>query len=106
MPLQPLGHNFVSEITNQSKYNMKRIILSTFLLIVAIAVQAQSITVHGTVVSATDSEPLIGASVISDVKGANGAATDIDGNFIMTVPEGSKLTVSYIGFKRVFNNEC
>lgn len=99
MPLQPIGHNFVSEITNQSKYNMKRIILSTFLLIVAIAVQAQSITVHGTVVSATDSEPLIGASVISDVKGANGAATDIDGNFIMTVPEGSSLTVSYIGFK-------
>ena len=61
------------------------------MLIVAIAVQAQSITVHGTVVSATDSEPLIGASVISDVKGANGAATDIDGNFIMTVPDGSTL---------------
>ncbi len=60
---------------------------------------AQSITVQGTVVSATDDEPLIGASVISDTGGAAGAATDIDGNFELTVPQGSKITVSYVGYK-------
>ncbi len=79
---------------------MKKQILGAILLwIMAITAHAQSITVQGTVYSATDSEPLIGASVISDVKGANGAATDIDGRFTMTVPAGSTLTFSYVGFK-------
>lgn len=77
----------------------KQILSAVLLLFMAIMAQAQNITVHGTVVSKTDSEPLIGASVISNVKGANGAATDIDGNFTLIVPEGSDLTVSYVGFK-------
>ncbi len=79
---------------------MKRTILYALLLIAAVVgANAQSITVHGTVLSATDDEPLLGASVISDVKGANGAATDFDGNFTLIVPQGSHLTVSYVGFK-------
>ncbi|MDE6756664.1 MAG: SusC/RagA family TonB-linked outer membrane protein, partial [Muribaculaceae bacterium] len=79
---------------------MKRTILYALLLIAAVVgASAQSITVHGTVLSATDDEPLLGASVISDVKGANGAATDFDGNFTLIVPQGSHLTVSYVGFK-------
>ena len=78
---------------------MKKQILSAILLFVfAIAAQAQNITVHGTVLSKTDDEPLIGASIISDVKGSMGAATDFDGNFTMTVPEGSYITVSYVGY--------
>ena len=61
---------------------MKKSILSALLLFIsAVMMNAQSITVQGTVVSATDDEPLIGASVISDTGGAAGAATDIDGNF-------------------------
>lgn len=79
---------------------MKKLILSTLLLLVAaIVAQAQNITVHGTVLSSADDEPLIGASVISDVKGATGVATDFDGNFVLTVPEGSNLVVSYVGYK-------
>ncbi|MBO5054603.1 MAG: carboxypeptidase-like regulatory domain-containing protein [Muribaculaceae bacterium] len=79
---------------------MKKLILSTLLLLMAaIVAQAQNITVHGTVLSSADDEPLIGASVISDVKGSAGAATDIDGNFVLTVPEGSNLIVSYVGYK-------
>ena len=79
---------------------MKKAILSTVLLIVmAIAAHAQNLTVHGTVVSASDGEPLIGASVISDIKGSTGVATDLDGNFVITVPDGSNLTVSYVGYK-------
>lgn len=78
---------------------MKRTILSVLLpLVMAFCAQAQDITVHGTVISSTDGEPIIGASVISDIKGAVGAATDIDGNFEITVPEGSRLIVSSVGF--------
>lgn len=79
---------------------MKKAILGAImLLIMSIAAHAQSITVHGTVISGTDSEPLIGASVIPEGKGNAGVATDIDGNFELTVPQGSKLTISYVGFK-------
>ncbi len=79
---------------------MKKLILSTLLLfMMAIVAQAQTITVHGTVLSSADDEPLIGASVISDVAGSTGVATDFDGNFSLTVPEGSSLTISYIGYK-------
>ena len=78
---------------------MKRTILhALFLLLAVIGAQAQNITVHGTVISSTDGEPLIGASVISDIKGTTGVATDIDGNFEITVPNGSHLIVSYVGY--------
>lgn len=79
---------------------MKRTILSTLLLLMmAIMAQAQNITVHGTVVSSVDQEPLIGASVVCGIEGPKAVATDIDGNFEIIVPEGANLTVSYVGFK-------
>lgn len=79
---------------------MKMIILSSvMLLMVALSAQAQNITVHGTVVSSTDNEPLIGASVQSTADGTLGVITDIDGNFQISVPNGSSLIISYIGFK-------
>jgi len=78
---------------------MKRTILSAILLIImAITVQAQNITVHGTVLSKADDEPLIGASVFCEST-KTGAATDIDGNFIISVPEGAILKFSYVGYK-------
>ncbi|MDE5652539.1 MAG: SusC/RagA family TonB-linked outer membrane protein, partial [Muribaculaceae bacterium] len=79
---------------------MKRTILGALLLLfMAIAAHAQNITVHGTVISATDSEPLIGASVIPLGQAAAGTATDIDGNFDLSVPEGTRLKISYVGFR-------
>lgn len=78
---------------------MKNSFLLTLLLLLgAIGVQAQNITVHGTVVSKTDAEPLIGATVMTDVKGS-GTVTDIDGHFEISVPAGSGLTVSYVGYR-------
>ena len=71
------------------------------LWIVAFAAHAQNITVKGNVVSATDAEPLIGASVVSSVQESLGTITDFDGNFTISVPEGSSLTISYIGFVSV-----
>ncbi len=72
----------------------------------AIVAQAQNIIVHGTVVSASDQEPLIGASVVCGVEGPGGVATDLDGNFEITVPEGANLIVSYIGYKTKTTAQC
>lgn len=69
-------------------------------LLVAVTMQAQNITVHGTVLSKADDEPLIGASVVSVATQA-AAVTDIDGRFEISVPEGSVLKVSYVGFTAV-----
>jgi len=79
---------------------MKKTILGALLLfLMALGAQAQNIMVHGTVLSATDSEPLIGASVVSAALTGVATTTDIDGNFTLSVPDGSDLTISYIGFK-------
>ena len=60
---------------------------------------AQVSSVTGTVTSADDGEPVIGASVL--VKGTTtGTVTNLDGNFTLQVPAGAKtLVVSYIGFQ-------
>lgn len=77
---------------------MKRTILSAILLLLlAVIARAENITVHGTVISASDSEPLIGASVRCDAANA-GTVTDIDGRFTLSVPDNSILSISYVGF--------
>lgn len=77
---------------------MKKSIISAILLfLMVVGVHAQEITVSGTVMSAADNEPLIGASVLCHQTNA-GTSTDIDGNFTLKVPQGSELTVSYIGY--------
>lgn len=68
------------------------------LLVTAIFAQAQNVTVHGTVVSWTDNEPLIGATVYCDAT-KTGAATDFDGTFTLTVPDGAILKFSYVGYE-------
>lgn len=76
---------------------MTRIVLSTFMLMFAVFACYGQITVHGTVLSKTDGEPLVGASVL-DNGTKEGVATDLDGNFTIVVPEGANLTISYVGF--------
>ena len=61
---------------------------------------AQTITVSGTVISAEDNEPIVGASVF--VQGTTlGTVTDMDGRYtINNVPANSKiLVISYVGMK-------
>ena len=54
-------------------------------------------TVKGSVISGSDNEPLIGASVM--VQGTKtGAVTDLDGNFTIEAKNGQTLEVSYLGF--------
>ena len=60
---------------------------------------AQTTQITGSVVSAEDGEPVIGASII--VKGTNiGTVTNFDGTFSLEAPESAKtLMISYIGMK-------
>ena len=66
-------------------------------MLAAASAYAQTTTISGTVVSASDNEPLIGASV-SIANGA-GVATNLDGNFTLNVAEGTQATVSYVGYQ-------
>ena len=78
---------------------MKKLILSSLLLFVAaITSLGQNVTVHGTVVSATDNEPLPGASILPADK-STVVFTDLDGNFTIEVPAGTSIIVSCMGFK-------
>ena len=82
-------------------YKMKRLlkerlVLSLLTLLMPLGLLAQDIKVQGVVKDETG-ETVIGASVMQ--KGTtNGAVTDIDGNFSLTVPSKATLVVSYIGF--------
>ena len=60
---------------------------------------AQNRTISGIVIDAANNEPLIGATVMPN-GGGQGTATDIDGNFTLSVPANVKTaTVSYVGYK-------
>ena len=75
--------------------SMKRVLLSSALLLVSTLTFAQS-KVSGTVKDA-NGEPLVGVSVM-EVGTNNGAVTDINGNYTLNVKPGAKLKLSYIGF--------
>lgn len=80
--------------------NLNRVFVSFILTFVCIMTNAQDIKISGTVVSATDNEPIIGASVTE--KGTkNAAITDFDGNFSLSMASGNTIVVSYIGFQTV-----
>lgn len=60
--------------------------------------QAQTRTISGTVLDASDNEPLVGATVMP-IGGGQGVAADVDGKFTLTVPANvTKATVSYVGY--------
>ncbi|NDV54824.1 hypothetical protein D0T51_03625 [Parabacteroides sp. 52] len=67
------------------------------------SLSAQNIQIKGVVVSSADNEPLLGVNVV--VKGTtNGTMTDLDGQFTLSAPDQSILTISYIGFKPLVIN--
>lgn len=58
---------------------------------------AQSRTIKGQVLSATDNDALMGAAVVE--KGtSNGVVTDVNGRFTINVNSNATLVVSYVGF--------
>ena len=74
---------------------MKKILFVLTCLMASVAMMA-SITVTGTVISAEDGLPVIGASVLE--KGtSNGTITDFDGIYELTVADDAVLVFSYVG---------
>ena len=74
----------------------KRIALFMGGVILSCGVAFAQTSVTGKVVASEDGEPVIGASI--KVAGTNtGTVTDVDGNFSLNVPAGSKLEITYIG---------
>ena len=77
---------------------MRRQVLLLLFSLFAIVGFAQQRTVTGTVVSAEDGLPVIGASI--HVKGSSqGATTDLDGKYSIKVNENASLTFSYVGMQ-------
>ncbi len=66
-------------------------------LSLSVGAYAQDITVKGHVSDALGG--VIGANVVEKGNTTNGTITDFDGNFTLTVPQGSTLVISYIGFQ-------
>lgn len=80
---------------------MKRTFIISFIIgfmtMAASPVLAQNETVKGTVVD-ENGEPIIGASVRIAGQEGTGVITDLDGNYTISAPKGSKVTISYIGY--------
>ena len=79
-----------------------RFFLAAFLMVfTAVTALAQPKTVKGTVVAASDGQPLVGATVTIDGNTKYYAITDLDGNFqINNVPSGAKYVIaSNMGYK-------
>ena len=76
----------------------KRLMMFIAGLFLSMGVALAQTQVNGTVTSADDGEPVIGASVL--VEGTKtGTVTDINGNFQLSAPAGSTLVVSYLGME-------
>ena len=79
---------------------MRKLFLILMTLVACtLGLQAQTKTIHGTVLDAANGEPLIGATVMP-IGGGQGVAANIDGAFTLTVPSNvKKATVSYVGYE-------
>ena len=76
---------------------MRRLTFLLFSLILGVGLLNAQTKVSGTVLSAEDGEPIVGAAVMA--KGTTvGTVTDYDGKFTLTVPAGVKiLKFTYVG---------
>lgn len=75
----------------------QKMFLSVFFLMLGFTIGwAQTINVRGSVKDVLG-EPIIGANIFQ--KGTtNGVISDIDGKFVLSVPDNAILTVSYLGY--------
>lgn len=79
---------------------MKYLVTCLWLLLMVPAIYAQTRVVWGTVVSADDGLPIIGASITVIGESSLGTVTDTDGKFRFNLPPNrDQIMVSYIGMK-------
>lgn len=87
---------------NQTKGNKRSrffaLLMAGVLSAASLSAQTQNRTIKGCITDANNKEPLMGATITLD-GGKTGAVTDLDGNYTLIVPAGTKqITVSYIGY--------
>ena len=80
------------------KIHLRIVLALAGILCAALPASAQR-TISGNVKD-TDGYEVIGAGVFQEGTN-NGTVTDLDGNFVLTVPDGAEITVSSIGYKTV-----
>jgi iron complex outermembrane recepter protein len=78
---------------------MKKHLLTMLLAFGSVALFAQT-TVKGKIVDSETGEALIGATVVQKGTG-NGAITNMNGGFSLTVEENATLSISYVGYKPI-----
>ena len=78
---------------------LKRLFLLTgaFMIAASVTLTAANIRCTGQIVDEQNS-PMIGAMVVPDGQ-TTGVTSDIDGHFVISVPAGKKLNISYVGYK-------
>ncbi|SDL98736.1 SusC/RagA family TonB-linked outer membrane protein [Kriegella aquimaris] len=77
-------------------------VLFIFSVFLMPTVQAQDVTVSGTVTAISDGAPLPGVSIVDVNDPTKGVVTDFDGNYTISLDNGStSLRFSYIGFKAI-----
>lgn len=80
---------------------MRKLTLLLCALLASISLAVAQTSISGTVLTAENDEPVIGASIL--VKGTNASTiTDNDGKFSIKIPEGAgrTLVITYIGMER------
>ncbi|WP_343487934.1 SusC/RagA family TonB-linked outer membrane protein [Allomuricauda sp. d1] len=77
--------------------HLKKITFFVFCLFVFQGVQAQNITVSGTITDAETGAPIPGINVVQQGT-SNGTSADFDGNYSISVPSNANLVFSGIGF--------
>src|SRR5690554_1652252 len=84
--------------TNKTQIMKKTKALTVFLLLLSISVFAQNKQITGTVINSANGLGIPGATVVLKKTPAIGTSTDIDGNFILSIPSGEDMIiVSSIG---------
>ena len=77
-----------------------KLLLMLCALLMAVVASAQTRTVQGKVVYASDNEPITGATVVAVGHHSLGTVTDFDGRFKLEIPQGvHKLKISYVGLE-------
>ncbi len=96
---KPNNNNVKLSVMKKQKKTSRpylRVVLALLMMFMAVQLSAQNVTVKGTVID-SNGEPVIGATVVQ--KGtSNGTVSDVNGQFTISAPKGSTLTISSIGF--------
>ena len=78
---------------------IKKLTMFFACLILSTGLACAQMAVKGTVVSADDGEPVVGATILV-VGTQTGTVTDVDGKFSLTMPSGrSVLRITYVGME-------